>query len=94
MVASTQPKEPEKKIFNYAEYCMKKGIIKRNYAKSCDTVDEVGVVIFDNEGREVLSDAFDGEIMRYTEGRLVVIRMIEPVAEALQEYTDKISKDK
>lgn len=94
MVASTQQKKPEKKIFSYNEYCTRKGIVKQNYVKSCDAVDEVGVQIFDYEGREILSGCFVGEIMKYTEGQNIVIRMIEPVAGSLKEYTDKFIKNK
>jgi len=51
-------------------------------------------MIFDENGREILSSCFEGELIKYSEGQMLVIRMSEPVAEALQEYTDKISKDK
>lgn len=91
VVASTQQKKPEKKIFSYNEYCMKKGIIKQNYVKSCDAIDEVGVQIFDCESREILPGCFVGEIMRYTEGQLVVIRIKNLVTSPLQEYIDKFS---
>lgn len=75
MVASTQQKKPEKKLFDLDEYKCKKGIIKRNYVKSCDVIASSKVHIFDCEGKEILCGDLYGNILM-DEGYDLVIRMV------------------
>lgn len=93
-VASTQP---EKKLFDFDEYKKKKGIIRRNYVKSCDTIDIKCIHIFDCEGREILLDC-RGEVLEYFNGQDgdIAIRMItkNDVDCKLKKYADMISEKK
>lgn len=92
-VGSTQPKEPETKsvastqpkIFSYEEYVRKNsGIIEQNYIKSCESLDSIGVYVFDSRGRKVLCNYW-GEILerptRKNDNR-IVIRMLSEFAPA------------
>lgn len=69
-VASTQQEDPDDdpvvssqpKRFNYDEYLKKKGIVQQNYIKSCDPFRNVGIYIFDCDGRKVFT-GYVGEIL-------------------------------
>lgn len=85
--------QQEKKLFDFGEYKKKKGIIKRNYIKSCDPIDIKFVHIFDCEGREILLDC-RGEVLKYFNGQdgEIAIRMLtkDDVDCKLKKYVKEI----
>lgn len=85
--------QQEKKLFDFGEYKKKKGIIKRNYIKSCDPIDIKFIHIFDCEGREILLDC-RGEVLEYFNGQdgEIAIRMLmkDDVNCKLKKYVKEI----